>query len=105
MICKYNKDIAFDILRAMPAERKAVLVKALERNLILTSSWVLSSCTVTVYHEGFLVKLEGTRCSFQVYAKDNDGEYEVMRKPVESKLHKIYDDWFSPNESDFDEFK
>lgn len=100
----YNQSIVSDILNQMPAEKKAVLGRALDRNLILTSTRVLSSCTLTVYKEGWLVTLEGTRCSFSVFAKDNDGEYEFIRKPNESKLHKLYDDWESMDESDYYNF-
>lgn len=101
---KINQEIVAQILKEMPEEKKAVLVKALERNLYLTSSWVLSSCDLTVYKEGWLVKLTGTRCNFTVFAKDNDGEFEFIRKPAENKLHKLYSEWQGMNESDFYEF-
>lgn len=101
----YNRSIVNDILHEMPASKKDVLKKALTRNFILTSSYVLSSCTLTVYKEGWLVKLDGTRCSFSVFAKDNDGEFEITRKPNEDKLHKLYSDWMSMNECDFDDFQ
>lgn len=101
----YNRDIVRCILNEMPESKKTVLKRALNRNFILTSSYVLSSCTLTVYKEGWLIKLEGTRCSFSVYAKDNDGEFEIMRKPNEDKLHKLYSDWMSMNECDFDDFQ
>ena len=101
---KWNRQIVAEMLTQMPEAKKATLVKALERNLILTSSWVLSSCTLTIYKEGWLVKLDGTRCSFSVFAKDNDGEYEFIRKPNENKLHKLYEEWQGMNESDFYEF-
>jgi len=100
----WNRDIVAAMLHEMPETKKTVLVKALQRNLTLTSSWVLSSCTLTVYKEGWLVQLDGTRSSFSVFAKDNDGEFEFIRKPNENKLHKLYDEWQSMNESDFTEF-
>lgn len=100
----FNQSIVSDILNLMPDQKKAVLSKALDRNFILTSARVLSSCTLVVYKEGWLVKLDGTRCSFSVFAKDNDGEFVFTRKPNESKLHKLYEDWESMNESDYDNF-
>ena len=39
------------------------------------------------------MELTGTRCKFSVFAKDNDGEIEITRKPDDSKLHKLYSDW------------
>lgn len=97
----WNREIVKQMLTEMPESKKAVLKKALERNFILTSSYVLSSCTLTVYKEGWLVKLEGTRASFSVFAKDNDGEFIFMRKPNDDKLHYLYEEWQSMNESDF----
>nr|DAG75260.1 MAG TPA: hypothetical protein [Caudoviricetes sp.] len=77
-------------------------MKALERNNSLTSTYSLSNCDMTIYKEGWFIKLTGTRCSFTLFAYDNDGEIELAnRKPVESKLNKIYDTWFKMNESDF----
>lgn len=101
---KTNREIVASILHQMPKEKKTVLVKVLQKNFILTSSWVLSSCTLTIYKEGWLVKLDGTRCGFSVFAKDNDGEFEFIRKPNENKLHKLYKEWMMMNESDYDEF-
>jgi hypothetical protein len=98
---KTNREIIARILQEMPEEKKEVLGKALERNLILTSTAVLSSCTLTVYKEGWLVKLDGTRCSFSVFAKDNDGDFEFIRKPNENKLSKLYEEWHSMDETDY----
>jgi len=98
---KVNREIVARILHEMPEEKKEVLKKALERNLILTSSYVLSSCTLTIYKEGWLVKLDGTRCNFSVFAKDNDGDFEFIRKPNESKLHKLYEQWQPMDERDY----
>lgn len=98
---KTNRELIARMLKEMPEEKKIVLENALYRNLILTSASVLSSCTFTVYKEGFSVKLDGTRCSFSVYAKDNDGELEFIRKPAENKLHKLYEEWHSMSECDF----
>lgn len=102
----YNREIVNDILKNMTQEKKAVLTKALERNFILTSSYVLSSCTLTVYKEGWLVKLEGTRSNFSVFAiwDDFNGEFITIRKPNESKLNKLYDEWQTMNEDDYKGF-
>ena len=104
MLFKVNKEVVAEILEQMPESKKVTLGKALYRNYLLTSAKVLENCTLIVYKEGWLVKLEGTRCNFSVFAKDNDGEYEVVRKPVEKKLHKLYEDWGKMNEGDFDRF-
>ena len=99
---KCNRELVAEMIETMPEEKKVVLGKALYRNFLLTSSKTLSSCTLTIYKEGFLVKLEGTRCNFTVYANDNDGELEFTRKPAESKLHKLYEQWQYMSEADFD---
>ena len=96
-----NYEIAKEMLQKMPEEKKVALEKALDRNYILTSSRVLSFGEMTVYKEGWLLELEGTRCKFSVFAKDNDGEFEFIRKPVEKKLHKLYTENLRFNESDF----
>jgi hypothetical protein len=96
-----NLEIAKDILNEMPQHKKEVLKKALDRNEILTSSRVLEHGVITIYKEGWLLKLEGTRCSFSVFAKDNDGNFEFIRKPRESKLHKLYTEGLRFSESDF----
>ena len=98
----WNQAIVMEMLYQMPQEKKEVLKKALERNCILTSAYVLENCTLTVYKEGWLVELSGCRSSFSVYAKDNDGEFIFMRKPNENKLHKLYSEWERMNESDYD---
>ena len=100
----YNKELVFDMLANMPEQKKNVLHNALQRNYSLTSVWTLSFCKLTVYKEGFLVKLEGTRSQFSVYAKDNDGELEFMRKPAESKLNVLYAESTQLDESDFENF-
>lgn len=102
MNTRVNKEIVARILNEMPESKKEVLRRALERNSILTSAAVLSSCTLTIYKEGWLVKLDGTRCSFSVYAEDDDGEFVFKRKPNENKLHKLYEQWIPMNECDYD---
>ena len=80
---KVNQEIIARILREMPESKKQALDNALYRNMLLTSASVLSSCTMTVYKEGWYLKFDGTRCSFSVFAKDNDGDLEFIRKPKE----------------------
>lgn len=86
-----NKELIKSMLKEMPQSKKEQLNKALDRNLYLTSSRTLSYCELTVCKEGWLVKLEGTRCSFTVWAYDRDGQFEFGRKPNEDKLHKLYE--------------
>ncbi len=90
---QFNVELAQEIMNKLPEEKKATLAKACERNLMFTSSYGLENVTMTIYLEGFHLKFEGCRSSFSVYAKDNDGELEITRKPAESKLHKLYEDW------------
>ncbi len=78
---KINYEIAAQMMKEMPESKKEVLRKALDRNFILTSSRVLCFGKITIYKEGWYLELEGTRCSFSVFAKDNDGEFEFTRKP------------------------
>ncbi len=101
---RVNEELVNQMLDVMPESKKAVLRKALERNCILTSCRIMEHGELTVYKEGFYLQLFGTRCSFSVYCKDDDGELVPMRKPVESKLHKLYTDGIHFNECDFDRF-
>ena len=101
---KVNQEIITRMLNEMPNEKREVLKKALTRNLYLTSAYVLSSATLTVYKEGWLLRLEGTRANFTLFVKDNDGDFEYIRKPNENKLHKLYEQWVGMNECDFDNF-
>ena len=95
-----NYEIAMDMLNNMPETKKQTLRKTLERNLYLTSSYSMDSGAMTIYKEGFLLKLNGTRCNFTVFAFD-DGELVLSRKPIEKKLNKIYDDSLKFSESDY----
>lgn len=85
-----NIEIAQDIMAMLPEEKKQTLARALFRNEMLTSTWVLEHCTIVIYREGWLLDFSGTRSGFKVFAKDNDGDMEIIRKPIESKLHEIY---------------
>lgn len=101
---KINYEITKRILNEMPKEKKESLSKALDRNMILTSARVLSMGEITIYKEGWLLTLYGTRCKFTVFAKDNDGEFKFIRKPRENKLNKLYQQTLYFNESDFYQF-
>ena len=84
-----NREFTKDILRAMPEDKKKVLVNALDRNCILTSYWGLDNQSVEVYKEGWYIKMEGCRSSFTMWVGDNDGEFVFgNRKPRKlSYLH------------------
>lgn len=97
-----NKEISLEILTNLPSKKKEVLVKALDRNFILTSSYVLEGGILAIYKEGFYLILDGTRVGFSVFAYDNDGDLIIAdRKPNDSKLHHLYDDCLNFDESDF----
>lgn len=88
-----NKQIINDMMYNLPESKIIALDNACRRNGMLTSEYGLPHLTFTVYKEGFLIQLEGTRSQFNVYAADNDGELVITRKPPESKLHKLYSEW------------
>lgn len=98
---KVNHEILLEMFYKMPETKKKILRKALERNELLTSSYVLEDCTMRVYKEGWSVRLLGARTSFYMFAMDNDGEFVFMRKPLEDKLNFLYLDNFKLSESDF----
>lgn len=101
-----NKEIVLDMLKKLPDKKLSALQNALERNQWLTSVKNLESCELIVYKEGFYLTLNGTRCSFSVFAYDNDGELSIQdKKPHDSKLHVLYRDYFHMNENDFDFIK
>lgn len=89
----YNREIAQEIMNMLPVEKKRVLDNACTRNMLMTSSYGLENMTITIYIEGFKLQLDGCRSSFSVFARDNDGELEITRKPAESRLHKLYEEW------------
>lgn len=96
-----NYEIAMDMLKEMPESKKETLKKALYRNWLLTSTYIMESGTLTIYKEGFWLTLNGTRCSFSVFAFDDDGVFRFSRKPYEKSLNKIYDDDLRFSEGDF----
>lgn len=83
-----NKEIAREIIKLVMEDnkRKNNLKKALDRNFILTSSYNLEDLTLEIYKEGFYLILEGVRCSYKVFARDDDGKLELIRKPRELNL-------------------
>lgn len=72
-----------------------------ERDLKNTVTWILEHGTLK---EGWYITLQGTRCSFSVWADDNDGELVFHRKPNESKLHKLWEYDLHFGEGDFFRF-
>lgn len=96
-----NKEIAIDMLKKMPEKRKNTFRKALDRNMYLTSAWVLTLGRMTIYKEGYYLQLYGTRSSFSVWAYDNDGRFIFSRKPLDKKLRKLYIVDIMFNEVDF----
>ena len=89
-----NIEITKEIVKKVMADasRKQTLEKALLRNYTLTTVYDLESVILEVYKEGYYLILSGTRCEYKVYAKDNDGELELTRKPNKDKLHLLYKD-------------
>ena len=99
-----NKEIAMSMLKEMPELKKDQLKKTLNRNLQFTSAYILEQGVLTIYKEGFYLKLIGIRSSFSLWAYDEDGKFVFGRKPYETKLHKIYDDLIHFELRDFDLF-
>ena len=83
-----NREIAREIIAMVmeDVKRKTILEKALDRNFILTSSYNLEDLTLEIYKEGFYLILDGVRCSYRVFARNNDGKLELIRKPRELNL-------------------
>lgn len=75
---------------AMSAEKKEAFRNAAYRNCYLTSEYTLRNGRIVTYKEGWYLELEGCRSRFAAFAKDNDGELEIIRKPKDEKLHKIW---------------
>lgn len=103
MHCEINKEIALEMLSNMPKSKKITLAKEVMRNWDFTSTYALPYGTMTVYKEGFYLRLEGTKCQFSVYASDNDGTLIVLKKkPNEKFLNRLYvDSGLKFSESDF----
>ncbi len=97
-----NEEIIREMISDMPENKKELLGKALDRNLHLTSVRVMSFGKLRIYKEGFYLILEGTRCKFSVYARDNDGDLVFTRKPSEDKIHLLYTDNVRFSETDFE---
>lgn len=95
-----NEQLALEIFKVLPVEKREQLTKVLNINNHLTSSRMLEHGTMTVYKEGFYLELKGCRCGFKVYAEDNDGELIIKRKPTEKKLNKLYSTavWFDEDD-------
>jgi len=87
-IAEMTVQMMFDVL---PDSKKKVFENACYRNYLLTSWTGLGFSRLHIYKEGFYLEMDGTRSRFTVFTKDNDGELEVMKKPNEDKLHKIWE--------------
>ena len=96
-----NKEIIIDIINALPQEKVITLMNACYRNYLLTTTYELSKASLHVCKEGYYLELEGTRCGFNVFAKDNDGELEITRKP--HNLTELYVDFGHTNFIDFNQ--
>lgn len=77
---------ALELFRMMPDNKKSSLHNALSRNLEFTTSWGLELGELRAYENGVYITLQGTRCSFSVYAELVNGKPVFKRKPPESKL-------------------
>lgn len=95
-------EMAKKMIEEIPETKREVLRKALGRNAILTGCYILENGVMTVYKEGYYLELSGCRSKVSIWAADNDGEMVFGRKPVEAKLHKLYERWLRFNESDFE---
>lgn len=82
-VAEMTVEMMFEVL---PKEKKEVFENACHRNDILTTYYGLGFSELSIYKEGYYLKMDGTRSSFAVFVKDNDGELEVTRKPKDSKL-------------------
>ena len=77
---------ALELFRMMPDNKKSSLHNALSRNLEFTTSWGLELGELRAYQNGVYITLQGTRCSFSVYAELVNGKPVFKRKPPESIL-------------------
>ena len=87
-----NKELLKDMMAQLPESKKIQFQKACQRNHMLTSTYGFYNVKMTVYKEGWYVIFTGTRCQFQMFVRDMDGEFKFERKPIEHKLHKLYED-------------
>lgn len=88
-----NKEIVKEILNKLPENKLESLRNACQRNAHLTSYYGLEHLHITIYIEGWYIKLDGTRSNWSVWATDNDGEPVIERKPNENRLNVIYTEW------------
>ena len=86
-----NEQITLEIIKVLPDDKLEKLIKVLDRNEALTSTWDISDVTITVYKQGWYIEFIATRSRYAVFAYDRDGDYEITdRKPHENKLDRIY---------------
>ena len=56
----------------------------------MTTYYGLGFSTLSIYKEGYYLSMTGTRSSFAVFVRDNDGELSVARKPKDDKLSYLW---------------
>lgn len=95
---------ALELFRMMPDNKKSSLHNALSRNLEFTTSWGLELGELRAYENGVYITLQGTRCSFSVYAELVNGKPVFKRKPPESKLSLKFGSGLLFDAGDFNEF-
>ena len=95
---------ALELFRMMPDNKKSSLHNALSRNLEFTTSWGLELGELRAYQNGVYITLQGTRCSFSVYAELVNGKPVFKRKPPESKLSLKFRSGLLFDAGDFNEF-
>ena len=95
---------ALELFRMMPDNKKSALHNALSRNLEFTTSWGLELGELRAYENGVYITLQGTRCSFSVYAELVNGNPVFKRKPPESKLNPKFRSGLLFDAGDFNEF-
>ena len=98
----FNDEFTMDMLKAMPKEKKDVLEKVLSFNLGLTSYFGINWQEVDVYKEGWYIRFTATRRKFNLWIRDNDGEFVFgERKPRPEKLSFLHTYTTGLTESDF----
>ena len=93
-------DAAYDaIMRHLPIEKKAQIVKAMDRNAYFTSAWTLEHTDITCYPEGVYIMLKGCQSAVNIWIDKNGN---VTRKPSYKTLSEsINNRYFHNWEGDF----
>lgn len=93
--CKFMLDFTLELLKNMPEDKRETLRAAIRRTALLTSEFNLQNTNVSIYKEGYYITAEGCKSKWSMFVRDNDGEFEYIRKPNENTLHYLYNVWFS----------